>query len=451
MKYTTTFVSKVRGGGKLHLCIGDVKNTSSSVQATDPDCQPVERNGQKLASLLEMARRQASPCPTHPRPRPSIPRMLGLCVALWSILLVVLAVPTAHADGGAPNLAYVAGGGQGVSVIDISQQKITGNIALSGNPAMLYLTLDGRYLYAAQPASNKVSMLNTSTGQVVCSVNIPGQPTLLAFDAGVNLLYTAGNGASGITALDANTCTIKKTIPTDGPVYGLATAEVGSGPNGGTGNQLWFTTGSGLHVYTAQPAKTQNIAIPGNPQYISIPPGATVYTTTRQGTVVAVSLQTLQPTAPLLSGGDFGPMDFDAFTGQIYVPDKKHNQVDVLTPVYYGSTGIPHEPDHVIKLGVSPQSVAITGDGNLGFFALTGGNVAMFDIPGKQVSNTFFVGGNPRFIITGLYPPAVRNSAQNNANGSPIPAGVLIILAVGSVILLGIMIFLLFLASHRKA
>lgn len=374
--------------------------------------------------------------------------LLGMSAALWSGLGLASGVPLAHADGGAPNLAYVAGGGQGISVIDIAQQKITHTFVLAGDPAALYLTLDGRYLYAAQPGLNQVSMLEASSGRLVCSASVPGQPSLLAFDAGVNLLYAAGNGAANITAIASGTCTIKKTIPTSGPVYGLATAEVGSGPNGGTGNQLWFTTHNNLNVYTIQPDATRSIAIPGDPQYISIPPGATVYTTTRQGTVVAVSLQDLKPTAPLLAGGDFGPMDFDAFTGQIYVPDRKHRVVDVLAPIYLGVTTLPKEPNHVIQLDVAPQSVAITGDGNLGFFALSGGNVVMYDVAGKTVSTMLAVGGKPRFIITGLYPPTVRNSSQNNANGTPIPANALLWLAVGALLLL--LVIILLIASGRR-
>lgn len=376
--------------------------------------------------------------------------LLGLCLALSSLLSLTPGAPIAHADGGAPNLAYVAGGGQGVIVIDILKQKVTGNIPLGGDPSMLYLALDGSYLYVAQPALNRVSLLDTSSQKVLCSVTVPGQPSLMAFDAGVHLLYVAGNGAAKITALTERTCTIKKTIATSGPVYGLATAEVGQGPNGGTGNQLWFTTDNGLNVYT-QPDKIQTIAIPGKPQYISIPPGATIYTSTRQGTIVAVSLQTLQPTAPLLSGGDYGPMDFDAFTGEIYVPDKKHSMVDVLTPIFYGSSGTPHEPKRTIKLNIAPQSVAITGDGNLGFFALSDGSVDMYDIPGKQMSATLQIGGEPRFIITGLYPPTVRNSSQRTANGSPIPTAALVVIAVIALLVLAGIAVLILSTRRRRA
>jgi len=36
----------------------------------------------------------------------------------------------------------------------------------------------------------------------------------------------------------------------------------------------------------------------------------------------------------------------------------------------------------------------------------------MVDIPGKQIVDTIFVGGNPHFIITGLYPPLVGTTPQ---------------------------------------
>lgn len=364
-------------------------------------------------------------------------------------MFIASPTPTARADGGAPNLAYIAGSAQGLSVVDIAQQKVTRNIALGGDPAMVYLTLDGRYIYVAQPGLNRVTMLSALTGAPVCSASVPGQPSLLAFDAGVNTLYVAGNGVSGITALNGNSCAITKTIPTSSPIYGMGTAEVGSGPNGGTGNQLWFTTTNALNVY--QDGKIQSIAIPGGPQYLVLPAGATVYVTTRQGSVIAVNLGTLQATAPLLSGGDFGPMDFDAFTGEIYVPDKKHNQLEVLTPMTYGINTVPPEPNHVIPMAVAPQSVAITSDGNFGFVALADGHVAMLDIPGKTLIKTISVGGNPRFIITGLYPPTAAAAQQTRTvYGIPIPTMLLYIMATVALLLLLIITFLLVMARRRQ-
>jgi len=376
---------------------------------------------------------------------------------LWSLLALLLGssigglivpLPRAHADGGAPNLAYVAGGGRGVAIIDIARQKVTADLSVGGDPSMLYLTLDGRFLYVAQPGLNQVSLFDTTTLRAICRVQIPGQPSLLAFDPGAHLLYVAGHGAATITALAAQSCTIMRRLSVSGPVYGLATAEVGSGPNGGTGIQLWFTTASSLNVYTL-PARIQSIPIPGNPQFICIPPGATVYIVTRQGTVQAVNLETMQPTPPLLRGAVFGPMDFNVFTGEIYVPDQTHHVVDVLTPIYFGNR-IPHEPNHIIALDDVPQSVAITADGNLGFFALKGGQVELFDIPGKQPGGMLVVGGNPRFIITGLYPPQTGSVDPGNAGSPAPPTTTLIWLAVLALLLLTIIALVILLVRVRE-
>jgi DNA-binding beta-propeller fold protein YncE len=317
----------------------------------------------------------------------------------------------ASADGGAPNLAYVAGTAKGVGVIDIGQQTVTGSITVGGDPKTIFLSLDGRFLYITQPTLGRVSMLAAKTGQTLCSANVPGQPSLLAFDPGLNLLYTAGNGSNNVTALDPSNCAIKKILKMNSPVYGLAVAIVGSGAPGDTINQLWVADSTSLNVF-AQNGQLASIPIPGGPQYIVIPPGFTAYVTTRQGSVYAVDLSTRKLSSPLMSGGSFGPMDYNALTSEVYIPDMQNKRIDVLSPIFPGTNKPPHEPGYTIHLGVAPQSIAITSDGQLGFVALEGGNVAMLDIPGKLIVSTIKVGGDPRFIITGLYPPLIGTTPQ---------------------------------------
>ena len=342
-------------------------------------------------------------------------KLYGLFAVLLLVFLLLPTTQYAYADGGAPNLAYVAGASRGIGVIDIAQQKVINNFSLNGDPHMVYLSLDGRFLYIAQPTLNRVTLLAAKTGQTVCSANVPGQPTLLAFDAGINILYAAGNKANTITEIDPTNCSIKKTLTTNGDVYGMNVAVVGSGVSGGNGNQLWVATSTSMDVYTNS-GKVASIPIPGGPQYVTIPAGEFVYVTTRDGNVYAIDLASRKPLPPLLTGGQFGPMDYDAITGQVYVPDMQHKQIDVLSPINPGTTVPPHEPDHIIRLGVAPQSIAITSDGQLGFIALQGGNVAMLDVPGRQIFNTLYVGGDPHFIITGLYPPILGNSNPQQAS-----------------------------------
>jgi hypothetical protein len=342
----------------------------------------------------------------------------------WRIALPLLALTFllflfpdsqhASADGGAPNLAYVAGTAHGISVIDIGQQKVTGSFTIAGDPGAIFLSLDGRFLYATQPTSGHVSMLAAKTGQGICNANVPGQPSLLAFDPSLNVLYAGGNGGDSVTELDPNNCAIKQTLNMNSPVYGLAVAIIGSGAPGDTVNQLWVADTTSVNIYQNNKL-LGSIPIPGGPQSIVIPPGLTGYVTTRQGSVYAVDLATRKLSPPLLSGGSFGPMDYNAFTSEVYIPDMQNKLIDVLSPVFPGTNKLPHEPSYTIRLGVAPQSIAITSDGQLGFIALAGGNVAMLDIPGKQIVNTILVGGNPNFIITGLYPPLIGTTPQETS------------------------------------
>ena len=332
--------------------------------------------------------------------------MLALFIALPALLLPIVA----HADGGAPNVAYVAGTASGISVIDINQQKVTRTIAVNGSPHTVFLSLDGSFLYVTEPQQSQLAVLAANTGNEICHTSVPGQPSLLTIDNGSNTLFVAGNGASSVSAIDPTTCKIKHTFQTSGTVYGIAVAAVGSSLSGDTGNQLWVSAGNTLTTFDDVTGKViGSIVIPGGPRYITIPPGATIYLTTQSGSIQAVDLTTRKVTQ-LVAGGQYGPMDFNENTGEVYVPDQAHNQLVVLTPVNAGFA-LPHEPGRTIELSSPPTSIAITSDGQLGFVALAGGSVAMLDIPGRATVTTFQVGGSPQFIITGLYPPAVPQNS----------------------------------------
>src|SRR5712691_2397471 len=97
-------------------------------------------------------------------------------------LLYICSPPGVHADGGAPNLAYVSGTPSGVSVIDVLQVKVTKLISVSGDPHTILLSLDGRFLFVTQPGLGRVSVILAETGQPVCSDRLPGEPAFLAFD-----------------------------------------------------------------------------------------------------------------------------------------------------------------------------------------------------------------------------------------------------------------------------
>src|SRR5256884_3028175 len=348
-------------------------------------------------------------------------RQLTIALLFICSLLSMYFAPHTYADGGAPNLAYVSGTSSGVSVIDVGQAKVTKTIQVMGDPHTILLSQDGGFLYVSQPAVGQVSVIRTGTGRIFCTAHLTGDPSLLAIDPDMNTLYAAGSGSAQVTALDPTNCKILHTFGVNGPVYGLAVAlTAGSSINGRTFNQLWVASTDGLTIFDDQTHQMLGaVPLPEGPQYLSIPPGVTVYVTTRQGSVDAVSLKTKE-VRQILNGGIFGTMDYDALTGEVYVPDEQHQVLNVLSPVDIGVSAIPRKPERVIHTQGTPESVAITSDGLLGFIALREGKVAMLDLIAHRLVYTVDVTGTPHFIITGLYPPAVLDipTPVSNATSS---------------------------------
>src|ERR1700674_3371236 len=119
------------------------------------------------------------PMMTRADARPLADALVYVAVALASLFYLLFpAAGVVRADGGAPNLAYIAGTIKGISVVDISQKAVTNTFSLTGNPETIYLSLDGRFLYVTQPSLDRVTALTARTGQSFCTVNAPGQPSL---------------------------------------------------------------------------------------------------------------------------------------------------------------------------------------------------------------------------------------------------------------------------------
>ncbi len=375
---------------------------------------------------------------------PSVLRLARSGVLVVVLLTLLGLFPSsAFADGGAPQLAYVAGAANGIGVIDIAQQKVTGSLAVAGNPRAVLLSPDGSTLYVTQPTLGRVAVMAAKTGKTLCTASVPGQPSLLAFSLNTPVVYTAGQGDSSVRALNPTTCAIEQTFDTHAPIYGMtvtASTDVNATPS--TPNQLWITGPNAITVFDASGALLGSVPIPGGPQYITWPGGFTAYVTTRQGAVVAVDLSSRKVIQTLLSGGPFGTMDYDATTGEVYVPDETRNQLDVLIPVTAGTTTLPREPVRVFHLSGSPQSIAITSDGTLGFVALSNGQVVMLDVPGRKIIATFLVGGTPHFIITGTYPPKTSTAFPAQPTGpqasSALPQSILLlVMGLAALLLLG--------------
>jgi DNA-binding beta-propeller fold protein YncE len=339
----------------------------------------------------------------------------------------------------------VAGAQQGIGIIDVAQQKVAREFSAAGDPYTILLSPDGRLLYVTQPALGRITALAAKTGQVICSATFPGHPALLGLNIDATVLYAAGIGETTIVALDSQTCARQRSFQAPEPISWLSLASVNI--NNALSTQLWVADSGGVSILDGQGQLLDRVPIAGGSRFLCLPGNLTAYVATSGGSVLAIDMLTHQVFATLLTGGIFGSMDYDAVSGDIYVPDQRHNLIDVLAPVLDGSTLSPQEPERVIHVSSAPRAIAITNDGAFGFVALSGGTVDMLDIPGRQIVRSIHVGGEPRFVITGPFPP------QNVPTPQPAAASQLPILplAIAAAVLLGILLVVFRFILHRKS
>lgn len=362
---------------------------------------------------------------------------VGLTGALCLLMVVALTVwwwggsPSARADGGAPNLAYVVGGGdQGdkLVVIDIGRRSVAWSVSLGSQPQAVVLSTDGRFAYVVEAEANRVAIVDTSAQRVVGSMAVGSGPQAIAVDpsSGVHWLFVANTNGNTLTVLDADTQRERATIAVgQGPVaVAVATPTSGIGDSGNASTLEVYVANresQTLSVITTSDLRAvATIALPEPPCALTIPAtGGIAYVATCSGKVLAVGLASHRVLGTLLSdlGGAPGMMDYDAVTGQIYVPVPAKDQVVVLRPAGVGADGslvAPAEPLRALTFSGAPSAVAITFDGALGFVAAhSGGRVVEIDVATRQTLSTVSVGGAPRAVVTGPYPPALNRQTAN--------------------------------------
>jgi YVTN family beta-propeller protein len=354
--------------------------------------------------------------------------LLILCVSALVVAGLAAPLPLA-ADGGAPNLAYVAGGGTNggdLVVIDIGKRHVTGHVTLGGAPQGVVLSPDGRLAYVAQSAANHVAVVDTHSQHVAATLPAGPGPSALVFSyaGSTPILYVADSGGNTVTKLDLDARHTVATFPVGKHPTGLALAGPDSGVRDPNDAELYVANADSQTVSVIGVAEGKVVAtipVPGGPVGVVVPPtGGVAYVSTAAGTIVALGLADHRMLGTVLQvpGAAFGTMDYDAVTGQIYVPNANSGAVEVLRPVAVvggGGNGsaaappvFPNEPARRLQLGGGPSAVAITFDGSYGFVAeRSAGRVAMLDVGSRQLLATIDVGGVPQAVITGPYPPAV--------------------------------------------
>ncbi len=353
-------------------------------------------------------------------PRRALVILLALVLACSGVL-ALLPVGATRADGGAPNLAYVAGtgdAGNGLAIIDIAQRKVTRTITLGGAPWGVVLSADNRYAYVTEQAAGQMAIIDTRTYAVTGTIATGAGATGLAIDlADAAQVFVANRDAGTVTALDPDHRRVLATIAVGQQPTGIAIAGLGTSIGGAP--QV-FVANAGSDTVSVIDALsrqvTATIPVPGGPQYVVVLANASVaYVTTRAGQVVVIALATHTVVGTLVrrDGASLGVMDYDAVTSQIYVPDAASGDVSIFAPVTAsGGGGFPNASIQHFPIAGGPSAVAITFDGAYAFIAQRdAGQVTMLDATTRQPLASIAVGARRA--------PSSRGRTRRCSTGNP--------------------------------
>lgn len=375
--------------------------------------------------------------------------MIGILVAGLIATYALPGVPVARLDGGAPNLAYVVGGGangRDLVIIDVAKRAVTGRVSFAAAPSSIALSIDAHDAYVTLPSAGEVAVVDAARKTVAASIPVGAGPMMAVrwYSRGTVVLFVTVSGKNEVAIVNPDTRHILATIPVGAYPSGEALATQGSGIVDTDINdaELYVAntdSGTVSVISTNQQKVIATIPIPGQPLQVVVPAtGGIAYVATTMGAVYALSLARHTLLGMLLqlpSGHAAGQMDYDAITGQIYVPDPAGGVVEVLAPVTDNGADqpvhFPPEPARTLTIPGSPSAVAITFDGALGFVAeQSSGQVAMLDGASHQTLATIAVGGAPVAILTGAFPPPAPAQTTHTAIFVGIGIGIIVILAL---------------------
>jgi YVTN family beta-propeller protein len=346
--------------------------------------------------------------------------MFAGALTLWLLAGLSPLMNVACADGGAPNLTYIVGGGasaDNLTILDNGARKIAATVPTGGEPRAVALSVDARFAYVTQSARNAVAVVDASSRTVTATIPTGAKPAGLLLDATTTAarLLVANSGADTVSVLNPDTRATTATIqvgqhPTSVALAGPANEL----PN--AGKPEYYVTNSdadSVSVIDADKlAVVTTIPVSGGPVIVMIPQsGGVAYVGARTGAIVAIRLVDRQPLGTIFQlKGAPGQMDYNAISGSIYVPDPAGNALQVLRPVSPGAAGsspsLPDEPVRTLPFPNAPSAVAIPADGTFGMVTeVSPGKATMLDLATRQPLATFDVGGKPVAVITGPNPP----------------------------------------------
>jgi YVTN family beta-propeller protein len=138
-----------------------------------------------------------------------------------------------------------------LSVIDTEALKTIASIPTGGRCHVVTLTNDNRHAWVANIAENNISIVDTATYRILGTIPVGKGPTGLTFSRDGLFAYVSNQGDKSVSVIETSSHRVIKTIPTGSNPHFLVL-----GPDG----LVWGTNTGGSDIYVIDPATQEKIA-----------------------------------------------------------------------------------------------------------------------------------------------------------------------------------------------
>ncbi|MEK7370838.1 MAG: beta-propeller fold lactonase family protein [candidate division NC10 bacterium] len=138
-----------------------------------------------------------------------------------------------------------------VSVIDTDAMETVASIATGTRTHVVTLTNDNRHAWVCNIGENNISIIDTKTFRILGTIAVGKGPTGLAFSRDGQFAYVSNQGDKTVEVIETASHRIIKTIPVGTNPHFLIL-----GPDG----RIWGTNTGGTDIYVIDPATQDKVA-----------------------------------------------------------------------------------------------------------------------------------------------------------------------------------------------
>jgi YVTN family beta-propeller protein len=330
-------------------------------------------------------------------------RMVGILVALTLVF-------ASSRPGDAAPKAYIGlFKDNAVAVMDTSENRVIGTIAVPLGPHGLVVTPDGRKVYVSSDGASTVSVIDTATDRVVSQIEVGANPHGLAMSRDGRSVLVSGFGTNQAVLIDTATDRVVGSVPVPQP-HNAAIA-----PDG----RIAYVASQAQNALALVAVDLTTRTVVGRvpldktPRALDFSPDGTRLYFTVAG---AAAVQVLDPATrqvvaqiPVGASPHFSPFTTDGRLALVVAQGP--GELDLVDPAAGALTG-------EVSVGKAPHWVAATTDGRIAYVTNEGSNdLSVVDLGGRRVVATVAVGNAPRKVAVqpgpsaGAMAPAAVSSA----------------------------------------